>query len=209
MELRDLLSIVWKRRIVVAVVFVCCLIGAAAYAFSQPEKRYESGTTIVFEPEGGQNQFLPPESLTSLLSTYAVIAQSEKNQLAATKILGHPPTGTVTTATAPGSWILQIFSEDATPRGAAETVRATTRALFHSIKDNGIVAPTVVNAPVASTTPIETRSPKLILGIAAVIGLVAGLLLALLIENLSGGTEGQAEGASAGVPLPGPPPRNI
>src|SRR5262245_61867370 len=122
MELRELLSIIWDRRLVVGLVFLCCLIGAAAFAFSdEHEKSYESGTTIVFEPAAEENQFLPPESITALLSTYGIIAQSERTRLAATKILGHPPTGTINTATAPGSWVLQIFSQDSTPRGAAET----------------------------------------------------------------------------------------
>jgi uncharacterized protein involved in exopolysaccharide biosynthesis len=184
MQLQDMLKIIWKRRIVVGLVFVLCVGAAAAYAYSQP-KRYESAATITFmpNPHQGQGQFIPSENLSALLSTYAVITRSDQNLTAASKILGHPLTGSVSTSTAAGSWVLEIISEDSTPRGAAETAQAATQALLNSIRTNNVVIPTVVNPPVASNIPFAPR-PGLTISVAVVIGLIAGVLLALLVENL-------------------------
>jgi capsular polysaccharide biosynthesis protein len=182
MQLRDLLSIIWKRRVVVGLVFVFCVGAAAAYAYSRP-KRYESAATIAFMPVTHRGQFIPSESLSELLSTYAVIAQSDQNLTAASAILGHTLTGSVSTSTSAGSWILEIISEDTSPLGAAETARAATEALINYIHGNGAVMPTIVNPPVASNTPLPP-GPRLIVSVAAVLGLIAGVLLALLLENL-------------------------
>jgi capsular polysaccharide biosynthesis protein len=196
MQPRDLLNIIWRRRIVVGLVFVLCVGAAAAYAYSQP-KRYEAAATITFMPNPHQGQFIPSENLSALLSTYAVIAGSDQNLTAASAILGHHLTGSVSTSTAAGSWVLEIFSEDASPRGAAETVRAATQALVNYIHSNGVVIPTIVNPPAASNVPSQPR-PGLTISVAVVIGLIAGVLLALLLENLRSAAESPSE-----LPAPG------
>lgn len=193
MELRDLLETIWERKVVVGLVFVFCVIGAAAYADSRPKQNYESTATIAFLPDLHQGQFAPPETLSALLSTYAVIAESSRNLTAASAILGHPLTGSVSTSTTPGSWILGINSEDTSPGGAAETAHAATEALFNTIHRNGVVVPTIINPPVASTTPVESRPPQLIISVAAVLGLIAGVLLVLLLDNLSGSADSARE----------------
>ena len=60
MQFRDFLALIWKRRLVVLVAFLACVVASAAYGFSRA-KRYSSSTTIVFTPNSrlGQ-QFLPP-----------------------------------------------------------------------------------------------------------------------------------------------------
>lgn len=184
MQLREILGVVWRRRVVVAIVFVLFVGAAVAYAHSRP-KRYESGATIAFMPSGRQGQFIPPESLSALLATYAVIARSDQNLTAASTLLGHPVPGSVSTSTEVGSWILGISSEASTPEAAAETVKATTEALVDSVRGNPEVAPTVINPAVASSVPTQPR-PGLIVSVAVVIGLVAALLFAFLVESLAG-----------------------
>ena len=192
MKLQEILSIIWKRWLVVVLVLVFCVGGAALYATSQPKKSYASSSTIAFLPDPNTRTVVSPESLSSLLSTYAVVAQSERTITAAEHILGHPLTGSVIAQTASGSLVLAITSEAPTATGAAETAKAATQALIDSIHGNGIFQPNVVNRPVASSAPVESRSPKLIIAVAAVVGLVGGVLLALLIENLGGVPEGSA-----------------
>jgi capsular polysaccharide biosynthesis protein len=192
MKLRDLLSTIWERRLVVVLVLVFCVVGAGLFAFSQPKKNYASSSTIAFLPDPADHTVAPPESLSSLLSTYAVVAQSGQTISAAENILGHPLTGSVVATTASDSWVLAISSEASTAAAAAETAKAVTQALTETIRGNGVVEPNVVNKPVASSAPIESRSPTLIIMVAAVIGLVGGVLLALLIENLGGLPEGTA-----------------
>jgi capsular polysaccharide biosynthesis protein len=185
-ELWEIFSAVRKRWLVVALVLVFCVGGASLYAFSQPRKSYASSSTIAFLPDEKNHQAAPPESLSSLLTTYAVVAESERTITAAEGILGRPLPGSVTAAVGSGSLILAITSEAPTAAGAAETANAATQALTESIRGNGFFAPNVVNHPVASSIPVESRSPKLVIAVAAVIGLIAGVLLALLIENLAG-----------------------
>jgi uncharacterized protein involved in exopolysaccharide biosynthesis len=192
MRLNEILSVVWKRKLVVALVLACCVVGAGLYAFSQPKKVYASGATIAFLPDPETKTVTSPESLSSLLSTYAVVAQSEQTLKAAEEILGHPLPGNVIADVAGGSLVLGVSSEAPTAEGAAETARAATKALIKSISGNGLFKPTVVNRPVASGAPAESRSKKLVIAVAVVVGLIGGVLLALLIENLSGASEGNA-----------------
>lgn len=181
MQLGDVLSTIWKRRLPAALVFIVCVAAASAYAFSQP-KRYESTATIAFTPNTKQDQFLPSESLSTLLATYAAVAKSTQNREAARALLGHAVTGTLSTSTGSGSGILEIIDVDTNPQRAAETARAIAQAFINSIANNGLLVPTIVNPPVASDTPVQPR-PKLIVSVAAVLGLIAAVMLALALEH--------------------------
>lgn len=192
MQFGDFLTILWRRRIVVALVFLLCVAAAAAYASSRP-KRYESTATIAFTPNPAKGQtFLPPENLSALLSTYAAVAKSSQNRAAAEAILGHPLSGTVSTSTAAGSGILEISDTDTNPEGAAESARAVAQALVHSIENNGLLVPTIVNPAVASDTPLAP-GPVLIISFAALIGLIAGVLLALTLDSVRNVAENAGE----------------
>jgi capsular polysaccharide biosynthesis protein len=196
MKLREIITTVWERKLVVALVLVFCLIGAGLYAFSKPTKQYASSSTIAFLPNGEDHAVEPPESVASLLTTYAVVAESQKTAAAAEKILGHPLTGSVVATPASDSWVLEISSEASSSEAAAGTAQAVTKALTETIRGGGVVKPTVINQPVASGVPVESRSPALIIAVAAVVGLIGGVLLALLVENLAGLPDGQAQGTA-------------
>jgi succinoglycan biosynthesis transport protein ExoP len=179
----DFLALVWKRRLTVALVFVGCVLAAAAFAVTQP-KRYESSTTIAFtpDPKGGQN-FIPSDNLAALLSTYAAVAKSHENLAAAQRLLGRPVPGDVSTSAAAGSGILEIIGRDTTPDGAAATARVASQAFVDSLKGNGLLIPSIVNPAVASSTPLQPR-PPLIISVAILLGLIGGVLLALVLERL-------------------------
>jgi capsular exopolysaccharide synthesis family protein len=207
MQFRDFLNILWRRRLDVALVFVSCVIVAAAYAYSKP-KRYESTATIAFTPNPSKGQeFLPSENLSALLSTYAEVAKSNQNRVAARAILGHSVPGSVSTSTGSGSGILQISGTDTSPQGAAETASAISTAFVHSIENNGLLVPSIVDPPVASLTPVQPR-PPLIISIAAVLGLIAGVLLALALDSFRHTTEDPVELTElTGLPVIGRVPR--
>ncbi|HXA53409.1 MAG TPA: polysaccharide biosynthesis tyrosine autokinase [Solirubrobacteraceae bacterium] len=207
MQFRDFLSILWRRRLVVAVVFAVCVVAAAAYAYSKP-KRYESTATIAFTPNPSKGQaFLPSENLSALLSTYAEVAKSSETRKAAEALLGRPVPGSLSTSTGAGSGILQISDTDTSPTGAAEGASAISRAFVRSIEGNGLLVPTIVDPPVASFTPLQPR-PPLIISLAAVLGLIAGVLLALVLDNLRHTAEDPAELTElTGLPVIGRFPR--
>lgn len=191
MQLQDILNLLWKRRIVVVVVFVFCVGAASLYALSRP-KVYESTATIAFTPNPHQGQFIPSENLAALLGTYAAVAKSDQNLAAARAILGHPLEGTVSTSTGAGSGILEVIDEATSPQGAAESARAIAQAFVNSVQNNGLLVPSIVNPPVASTTPVQPR-PPLIISVAAVLGLILGIMLAIVLERLRPTAETPAE----------------
>jgi succinoglycan biosynthesis transport protein ExoP len=207
MQFRDFLNILWRRRIAVTAVFACCVLAAAVYAYSKP-KRYESTATVAFTPNPSKGQdFLPSENLSALLSTYAEVAKSSQNRLAARALLGHPVTGSISTSTGAGSGILRISGTDTSPRGAAETASAITRAFVHSIENNGLLVPSIVNPAVASDEALQPR-PPLIISIAALLGLIAGVLFALALDNFRHTAEDAVELTElTGLPVIGRFPR--
>jgi capsular exopolysaccharide synthesis family protein len=207
MQFRDFVDIVWRRRLVVAVVFGLCVIAAAAYAVSKP-KRYQSTATIAFTPNPAKGQnFLPSENLAALLATYAEVAKSRQTRLAAGGILGHRVPGTVSTSTGASGGILQISGTDTSPRGAEQTARAITQAFVHSLEGNGLLVANVINPPIESFTPLQPR-PPLIISVAALLGLIAGVLYALLLDRFRNSVEDPVELTQlTGLPVIGRLPR--
>ena len=124
MRLNEILSVVWKRKLVVVLVLACCVVGAGLYAFSQPKKDYASGATIAFLPDPETKTVTSPESLSSLLSTYAVVAQSEQTptrvRLAVSKVDGQWRAG--------GMLIQSVAEADA--RGSTAEAWTRTQAFF-------------------------------------------------------------------------------
>jgi tyrosine-protein kinase len=207
MQFRDFVDIVWRRRLVVAVVFGLCVVAAAAYAYSKP-KRYQSTATIAFTPNPSKGQnFLPSENLAALLATYAEVAKSRQTRLAAGGILGHKVTGTVSTSTGASGGILQISGTDTAPRGAEQTARAITQAFVHSLESNGLLVANVINPPIESFAPLQPR-PPLIISVAALLGLIAGVLYALLLDRFRNSVEDPVELTQlTGLPVIGRLPR--
>jgi capsular exopolysaccharide synthesis family protein len=205
-EFRDFLALVWKRRVVVAIVFVVAIVLSSAYAFSQP-KKYQAKATIIFTPDPKQgSNFIPAENLSSLLSTYAELTKSDENLNRARSILGRQLPGKVGTSVA-GSGVLDITGLDTSPQGAADTALAASQGLIQAIQGNGILVPSLVNRPVAPTSPEQPR-PKLIISLAAVLGLIAGVLLALALESFRRSVETPAELSDmSGLPVIGRLPR--
>jgi polysaccharide biosynthesis transport protein len=207
MQFRDFVDIVWRRRLVVAVVFALCVVAAAAYAYSKP-KRYQATATIAFTPNPAKGQnFLPSENLAALLATYAEVAKSRQTRLAAGGILGHRVSGTVSTSTGASGGILQISGTDTSPREAEQTALAITQAFVHSLEGNGLLVANVINPPVESFTPLQPR-PPLIISIAALLGLIAGVLYALLLDRFRNSVEDPVELTQVtGLPVIGRLPR--
>lgn len=207
MEFRDFLALVWKRRLVVAIVFVAAIGLAAIYSFSQ-HKEYKSTATIIFTPDPKNGaDFLSPDNLNALLGTYSELAKSDQTKAKAAADLGHKLPGSISTSTVTGSGVLGISGTDTSPQGAADTARATAGALMETIAGNGVLIASLVNTPVAPRTAVSPR-PKLIISMAGVLGLIAGVLLALALESFRRSVETPAELSDmSGLPVIGRLPR--
>ena len=183
MEVRDLLALAMKRRWVVVLVLLLTAGLGAAFAYQQP-KRYESVATVALTPDPkADTTFVPSDTLSALVRTYAQTARSRVNIRRAEQLNGGPLPGSVDTETQEGAGILRVVGKDTSPRGAAVTARVVAQAFLDSIEGNGLLAASVVDPATAPSSPVQPR-PPLIIGVSALLGLIAGLMLAFALEYL-------------------------
>ena len=189
MDLREILSLAWKRRLTVLAFLGLTLVGSAAFAFTQPE-RYEATVTIVLQPNFDKVRgFIPSDALTTLLGTYVATVESRQNLADAASRIGHPLPGKVEASTEAGSGVLRVTGKAGDPHDALDTAQAAAGAFIARLaRTNEFVVPDLVDRGAAPTDPVQPR-PKLILAAAALLGLVGGVLLALARERLRGRIE--------------------
>jgi capsular exopolysaccharide synthesis family protein len=183
MELREVASIVVKRRLLVLAVMLLASGLGAALAFSQP-KRYEATVSMVLQPNpDGEGGFLPSDTLSTLLGSYAAIVESRSNLDRAAANLGHPLAGSVEASTEAGSGVLHVTGRADTPNNALETARSATDAFRERVE--GIDSPLVPDTvdPGALPTSAAQPKPKLIIPLAGILGFAAGVLLVLFLEQ--------------------------
>lgn len=182
MDLRDLVTLAWKRRWVVFGVLVMTLAVGGLFAFSRP-KEFESTAVLALTPDVGSGQGLvASDSLSALLSTYAETAKSSVNIARAERLLGRPLSGEIDTSTEAGTGILRITARTTNPGNAAREAQATAQAFQDSIADNRLVVATLVDPASPQSSPVQPR-PPLLLGVAGLLGLFAGGLLAIALEQ--------------------------
>jgi capsular exopolysaccharide synthesis family protein len=207
-QFTDVVAVMWRRRWLVALMVLVSVGLSAAFAFSQP-KRYESTATLALTPDVQRGQgFVASDNLAALLGTYAATARGTVNLQRAASILGRSLPGTVKTHTKSGTGILKITGRSSTPKGAADTARATADAFRTSIRGNRLLVADLVDPAVPPTKPVQPR-PALIMGVAGLIGLLAGALLAFAAERFRRRIETPADlGQVTDAPLIGRIPRS-
>lgn len=201
MELVDVGRILWRRRLAVLVVLVATVAIGAAFALSTP-KKYESTATLAFTPnaEQGNATAISPVEVASLLQTYAVTAKSDVIIRRAEIEQGHRLFGTITASPRLETGILVIGDRASSPQSAADAVAAVSLAFIRSLKGNSLVYVQVVDPPTADTTAVQPR-PKLVVGVALILGLAAGCMLALVLDHFRRRVDSSAEVAEV-VDLP-------
>jgi capsular exopolysaccharide synthesis family protein len=183
MELKDLLAIAWKRRVVVLTVLVLSVAGSIVLAATK-EPQYEATATLALTPDVREGQgFVASDSISALLGTYAETAKSEVNLRRAAQLIGKPVPGTVDTSIEAGTGILRILGRASDPNDAAVTARAAAEAFVNSISDNQLVVASLVDPAEPPQEPVQPR-PPLIVATAALLGLLMAILLAFALERL-------------------------
>lgn len=185
MDLRDILSLAWRRRWLIALVVVVVAALAGAFAYSRP-KQYDSTATIILTPtvRNGQPSVQGSDNISTLLSTYAAKATSSVIKQEAARLLGRRLPGTVEAGTTAGSGILKITGHSQSPRDAAATARAVALAFIDSggRTQSSIFSAELVNPPEVPSAPAAPR-PPLIIAAGLFLGLLLGLGLALVFEQ--------------------------
>ncbi len=181
MDLRELFSVVWKWRVVVAIVTV--LAGALGAIFaSQREPTYESTATIAITPDISSQGIVSADSLSALLGTYALTAESDVVRGEAEQILGHPLTGTVSASTQSGTGILRISDRANDATDAKDTASAVAAAFLKRLQGNPNLSAALVSPASVPTSAVQPR-PPLIIGTSLVVGFGVAILLAISLDR--------------------------
>jgi tyrosine-protein kinase len=206
-DLRELLSVVWKRRVVVILVLVLAVgFGVAFGKTRQPV--YESTVTVAITPDVARVGFIPSDNLSALLGTYAQTAESDVVRNAAEKILGRPLNGSVSGSSQAGTGILRISARSASPSNARDTAQAVARAFLDRIQNDRLINAEVVDPAATPSQPVQPRMP-LIVGASIIVGLGVAILFALGLERFRARVETIADlGEITPLPLLGQIPKS-
>jgi uncharacterized protein involved in exopolysaccharide biosynthesis len=180
--LRELGQLLRKRAPTILLVFAVTLVVGAVLAVAH-SKRYQSQAKVVLTPVLGKNlTFIPAqESLQALINAYAETARSTTGVAQAEAALGRPLQGTATAFTQAGDNSITLAVNAASPQIAQQDTKALLGSFEHSMASNTFFTVNTISPPSLPTQSVQPR-PPLIIGSAAILGLVLGALFALLAD---------------------------
>jgi uncharacterized protein involved in exopolysaccharide biosynthesis len=180
--LRDIGGVLRRRAPTLVLVLLVTLGLGVALAASR-EKLYQSQAKVVLTPVLGKNlTFIPAqESLQALINAYAETARSSATVAAARRQLGRYLEGTATTFTQAGDDSITVAATAKSPQIARADTTALLQVFLTSMQGNTFFTVSLISPPSLPTQPVPPR-PPLIIGSAAILGLVLGILAALLMD---------------------------
>ena len=182
--LRDIVQLLRRRLATVLLVLVVTTGAGTALALAHP-KRYESQAKVVLTPQlSNKLTFVPSQdSLQALINANAEAAQSGPAITAARAILRGPLEGTPTAFTSAGDNSITIADDAKSPARAREETTALLRVFEARMAANPFFSLTLIS-PASLPTAAKPPRPPLIIGSAAVLGLVLGMLFAALVDYI-------------------------
>lgn len=188
-------EILWRQRLVCAVVALIILAVGSAVVVTRP-KVYQSTSSVALLPVATNPGILPnyPNLIISLIPTYVQLISSPVllNQVAAMvpfHITEAQLSSDVHGESISNAAIINIVAENPNPAQAREIASAATSSFLRQLRGNGVVVPRIYGRPSAADQPAPPRTTPLlgaVLALAVVLGLGAGLLW----DRLAGGTAG-------------------
>ncbi len=180
--LRELGRLLRRRASTLLIVFVVTL-GVGLVLAATHTKRYQAQAKVVLTPVLGKNlTFIPAqESLQALINAYAETARSAATVAATRQLLGRPLGGTATSFTQAGDDSVTLAVQSTSALLAYRDALALLQVFQGTMRGNTFFTVSVISPPSLPTQPVPPR-PPLIVGSAAVLGLVLGLLFALLVD---------------------------
>lgn len=184
LTLRDIGSLLRRRAPILVLVFVVTL-GAGIALAATRAKRYQSQAKVVLTPVLGKNlTFIPAqESLQALINAYAETARSSSSVAAAEAVLGRPLEGSASSFTQAGDNSVTLTAETASPLSAQQDTAAMLNVFQASMRRNTFFTASLISPPSLPTQAVQPR-PPLIIGSAALLGLVLGILFATLADYI-------------------------
>jgi uncharacterized protein involved in exopolysaccharide biosynthesis len=182
--LREIGRLLRRRYLTLLLVFAVTL-GVGVALAATHTKHYQAQAKVVLTPVLGKNlTFIPAqESLQALINAYAETARSAATIAATRQLLGRPLEGAATSFTQAGDDSITLAVESTSAQDAFQDTLALLQVFQTSMRGNTFFTVSVISPPSLPTQPVQPR-PPLIIGSAAVLGLVLGLLCALLVDYI-------------------------
>jgi receptor protein-tyrosine kinase len=202
MDFRELLEVLWRRKLVVGLVTLLA-VGAAIGALRTVTPQYESTSTLSLNPRNPRDDIFILSTINAVVPVYATAATAGSTLNAARdKLGGHLASVNVRTFT--DTPIIKLNARDPDPKVAQRSAQAVTDVLIDRVTKNQVGIPSVkltqIDVPQVATSPVFPRT-KLTLVVAFLMGIAFGIAAALLRENLTSKVETtEALAQLAGVP---------
>ncbi len=205
MDLNELLQVLWRRKLTVAVT-TALVIGLAFLALELATPQYQASSTIVLTPKGKAQDLTFFFTLKAIVPIYADAVTSRTTEEQARSMLGGR-LGKISVTTSSDTPIIQVKARDKDPEVARASAQAVTQALLKRVKSGEVGIPTIraaeIEQPAVPSSPVFPQR-ALTLAIAILLGLGFGIGLALLRETLTSRIETSDELAeAAGIPVYG------
>ena len=190
MDLNELFQVLWRRKVIVAVVatiVVCIAFGSLRYV----TPLYESTSTLALRPQNPNDiQFLI--TLEQTVPVYATAANARVTRGMAAQELRGELAESISVRTFGANPVMKIKARDADAQVASQSAQAVTDAVIKRVKNGEVGIPALdliqIDRPVEATEPVFPRY-WLTLAIAALLGVSFGVAAALLRENLTSKVE--------------------
>jgi receptor protein-tyrosine kinase len=204
MDLKELLDVLWRRKLVVLAVTLAAI--AAAYGVLRlVTPLYESSSTLAVQPTATDGDLFFLTTIDTILPVYAEGATSRTTRELAAERVPDGTLGEVAVRTFSGTPILKIKARDEDPDVAEATAQSVTEVLIERAESDEVGVPglrlTQIERPVVAGAPVFPRK-KLTLLVAGLLGFALGIGAALLRETLTSRVETRDHLADlAGAPV--------
>ena len=203
MNLTEILSVLWHRKLVVLGVTVL-VIGCAVGAVQLITPQYKATSTLALEPQKLGNDLLFFQTIDSITPIYAAAAESETT-LAAAKAQNGGQLADISVRTFAQSPIFKIDAQSTDASLAQSSAQSVTNVLQDRVKagEVGIASLelTQIDKPTVPTSPVYPNK-KLTIAVAVLLGLGLGVAAALLMERFTSRIRTRADLADAsGLPI--------
>jgi capsular exopolysaccharide synthesis family protein len=203
MNLTEILSVLWHRKLVVlgvTVLLIACAVGALQLITPQ----YKATSTLALEPQKLGNDLLFFQTIDSITPIYAAAAESETT-LAAAKAQNGGQLADISVRTFAQSPIFKIDAQSTDASLAQSSAQSVTNVLQDRVKSGEVgiasLELTQIDKPTVPTSPVYPNK-KLTIAVAVLLGLGLGVAAALLMERFTSRIRTRADLADAsGLPI--------